>query len=155
MIVVIQRVKSATVLADGNLSGRIEKGLVLLVGVADTDSEIDAELLAAKVTKLRIFCDENGKMNRSLSDIDGELMVISNFTLLANYKHGNRPEYMKAASPEIANKLYEYFVKLIRENVENVATGVFGAHMDISLECDGPVTIVMDSEVLKKQKGKQ
>ena len=155
MIVVIQRVKSATVLADGNLSGRIEKGLVLLVGVADTDSEIDAELLAAKVTKLRIFCDENGKMNRSLSDIDGELMVISNFTLLANYKHGNRPEYMKAASPEIANKLYEYFVKLIRENVENVATGVFGAHMDISLECDGPVNIVMDSEVLKKQKGKQ
>ena len=155
MIVVTQRVKSATVLADGELSGQIGNGLVLLVGVSDSDAELDAELLAAKVTKLRIFCDENGKMNRSVSDIDGDLMVISNFTLLANYKHGNRPEYMKAAPPARANELYEYFVKLVRNNIKNVATGVFGAHMEISMECDGPVTIVMDSEVLKKQKDKQ
>ena len=155
MIVVIQRAKSATVVADGELSGRIGEGLVLLVGVADTDNENDADLLAAKILKLRIFCDENGKMNRSVTDIDGELMVISNFTLLANYKHGNRPEYMRAAPPARANELYEYFVGLVRGNVKNTATGVFGAHMEISMECDGPVTIVMDSEVLKKQKGAQ
>ena len=155
MLVVIQRVKGATVLANGEMSGRIGEGLVLLVGVADTDLEIDADLLAAKILKLRIFCDENGKMNRSVTDIDGELMVVSNFTLLANYKHGNRPEYMRAAHPALANKLYEYFVGLLRENIKNIATGVFGAHMEISMECDGPVTIVMDSEVLKKQKGTQ
>lgn len=155
MIVVIQRANGASVVADGELSGSIEKGLVLLVGVADGDSELDAELLASKILKLRIFCDENGKMNRSVTDIDGELMVISNFTLLANYKHGNRPEYMRAAPPARANELYEYFVSLVRDNVKNTATGVFGAHMEISMECDGPVTIVMDSEVLKKQKGTQ
>lgn len=155
MIVVIQRANGASVVADGELSGSIEKGLVLLVGVADSDSELDAELLASKILKLRIFCDENGKMNRSVTDIDGELMVISNFTLLANYKHGNRPEYMRAAPPARANELYEYFVSLVRDNVKNTATGVFGAHMEISMECDGPVTIVMDSEVLKKQKGTQ
>ena len=153
MIVVVQRVDGAMVVADGELSGKIEKGLLLLVGVSDSDSECDADLLVPKITKLRIFSDENGKMNRSVMDIDGDIMVVSNFTLLANYKHGNRPEYTKAAPPARANELYEYFVGLVKPNVKNTATGVFGAHMEISMKCDGPVTIVMDSEVLKKQKG--
>ena len=153
MICVIQRVNSATVYADGELSGSIGKGLYLLLGVKAGDDERDATLLAEKISKLRIFSDENDKLNLSVRDVDGEVLVVSNFTLNANYSHGNRPDYLNAAPPSDANRLYEHFVRLLSERIAHVGTGVFGADMQISMEADGPVTIVMDSAVLsKKQK---
>ncbi len=153
MQAVIQRVSKSSVIADGVLSGEIGEGLMILLGVAKGDEEKDAELLAAKIAKLRIFCDENGKMNKSVIDINGEALVVSNFTLCANYAHGNRPDYMNAEAPERANALYEYFVSLLRKDVRNVETGVFGADMALTIGADGPVTIVMESEVLRR-KGK-
>ena len=153
MQAVIQRVSSSSVIAEGVLSGQIGQGFVILLGVAKGDEEKDAELLAAKIAKLRIFSDENGKMNLSVIDISGEVLVISNFTLCANYAHGNRPDYMNAETPDRANALYEHFVSLLRKDVKHVATGVFGADMSISMEADGPIPIVMESEVLKR-KGK-
>lgn len=153
MQAVIQRVSSSSVIANGVLSGKIGQGLMILLGVAKGDEEKDAELLAAKIAKLRIFSDENDKMNLSVLDVGGEALVVSNFTLCANYAHGNRPDYMNAEVPERANALYEYFVSLLRKDVKNVATGVFGADMSISIEADGPITIVMESEVLRR-KGK-
>ena len=153
MITVIQRINSATVFADGELSGEVGKGLYILLGVEEGDTENDALLLVEKIAKLRIFCDENGKMNLSVNDIGGEVMVVSNFTLGANYAHGNRPDYFKSAPPEEAEKLYEYFIELISKKVKHTATGKFGADMRTELSTDGPVTIVMNSEVLKgKQK---
>jgi len=153
MRAVIQRVSSASVVSDGVLTGKIEHGLMLLLGVAKGDEELDAELLAAKISKLRIFSDENDKMNLSVKDIGGSALVVSNFTLSANYAHGNRPDYFGAESPERANALYEYFVKLLKKEIGVVETGVFGAHMDISMVANGPITIVMDSDVLRR-KGK-
>jgi D-tyrosyl-tRNA(Tyr) deacylase len=126
---------------------------MLLLGVKKGDSENDALLLADKIAKLRIFSDENGKMNKSVNDIGGGALIVSNFTLCANYAHGNRPDYMEAEKPARANELYEYFVSLMRERVASVGTGVFGADMEITMKADGPVTIVMDSEILKN-KGK-
>lgn len=149
MIAVLQRVNSATVYADGELSGSIQKGLYILLGVEKGDSELDAELLCEKISKLRIFTDENDKMNLSVMDIDGEIMVVSNFTLSANYSHGNRPDYFSAASPDDANKLYEYFIHLISKKVRKTASGKFGADMRSEISTDGPVTIVMNSAVLK------
>ena len=108
------------------------------------------KLLAKKTAGIRIFTDENDKMNLSVKDIDGEVLIVSNFTLNANYSHGNRPEYLNAARPERANYLYEYFVSLMRERVKHVGTGVFGASMKINAEMSGPVTIVMESDKLKK-----
>ena len=105
MIAVIQRVNNATVYADGELSGSIERGLYILLGVTNTDTEEDARLLSEKISKLRIFSDENGKMNLSVMDVDGEIMVVSNFTLNANYSHGNRPDYFSSASPDVADRL--------------------------------------------------
>ncbi|MBE6638012.1 MAG: D-tyrosyl-tRNA(Tyr) deacylase [Ruminococcaceae bacterium] len=149
MTVVIQRVKSAAVKAEGELVGQIGKGLLLLLGVFENDSEKDAEVLAAKLSKLRIFSDENGKMNRSVNDEKGGVLVVSNFTLCANYKHGNRPDYIRAEKPQRANMLYEYFSQELRKLIEGgVANGSFGADMEISAVLDGPVTIVMDSRVL-------
>ena len=148
MIAVLQRVFEATVYADGIKSGNIRRGLYILLGVEKTDSERDADVLAEKISKLRIFSDENGKMNLSVKDIDGEVMVVSNFTLNANYSHGNRPDYLQSASPDVANKLYEYFVSLMRSKVRLVETGVFGADMKTNMSTDGPVTIVMHSSVL-------
>jgi D-tyrosyl-tRNA(Tyr) deacylase len=153
MRAVIQRVSSASVVSDGVLTGKIEQGLMLLLGVAKGDEELDAELLAAKISKLRIFSDENDKMNKSVKDIGGSVLVVSNFTLSANYAHGNRPDYFGAESPARANELYEYFVSLLRKEISIVETGVFGAHMDISMVANGPITIVMDSDVLRR-KGK-
>ena len=150
MIAVIQRVKHADVKIDGCVCGECEHGLMILLGVADGDTEEDARLLASKIVKLRIFCDENDKMNLSLKDVDGEALVVSNFTLLANYKKGNRPDYMNAAQPSEADRLYMYFTELLRAEVKRVETGRFGADMAVSLLNDGPVTIVMDSQVLKK-----
>ena len=149
MIAVIQRVNNATVYADGELSGSIGAGLYVLLGVASADTEDDARLLSEKISKLRIFSDENGKMNLSVMDVDGEIMVVSNFTLNANYSHGNRPDYFSSAAPTEANRLYEFFKDLMRSKTKKLASGVFGADMRTEMSTDGPVTIVMDSNVLK------
>jgi D-tyrosyl-tRNA(Tyr) deacylase len=149
MIAVLQRVKNSSVSIDGVINGECGHGLMILLGVAKGDTEEDARLLATKISKLRIFCDDNGKMNLSIKDIDGEVLVVSQFTLLANYKKGNRPDYFGAAEPSVAIPLYEYFVELMRAEVKHVGTGVFGADMQVSILNDGPVTIVMDSNQLK------
>ena len=148
MIAVIQRVKRASVVIDGNEAGKCGHGLMILLGVAEGDTRLDADAMAAKISKLRIFCDENDKMNLSVKDVDGEMLVVSNFTLLANYAKGNRPDYLNSAAPDVANELYEYFVSLVKNEVKHVGTGVFGADMEVTIVNDGPVTIVMDSKVL-------
>ena len=152
MIAVLQRVFSATVYADGVLSGSIDKGLYILLGVESTDSERDAELLAEKISKLRIFTDENGKMNLSVNDVSGDALVVSNFTLNANYSHGNRPDYLASAAPDIATRLYDYFVEQLSQRVRKVEKGVFGADMRTDMSTDGPVTIVMNSSLLGGKK---
>ena len=152
MKAVIQRVSSASVAVDGQIVGSCQKGYLILLGVADGDTELDAELLCKKIAALRIFRDENDKMNLSIRDIDGEALVISQFTLLANYRHGNRPDFLASAKPDEANRLYEYFKELLSRELRRVECGVFGADMKVSLTNDGPVTICMDSEVLKKKK---
>lgn len=152
MKAVLQRVSEASVKVDGEIVGRCGAGLMILLGVANGDTEEDARLLANKICNLRIFTDENDKMNLSVKDIDGEALVISQFTLMANYKHGNRPDYLESAPPAEANRLYEYFKSLMSDVLKHVGSGVFGAHMEVSLVNMGPVTIVMDSEVLKKKK---
>ena len=151
MKAVLQRVTEATVFADGAFSGKCGHGLMILLGVAKDDTEADALLLAEKISKLRIFSDENDKMNLSVKDIDGEVLVVSNFTLNANYSHGNRPEYMQGASPDEANRLYLYFLSLMQERVRHVGHGQFGASMKIDMSAEGPVTIVMDSVCLRKK----
>ena len=150
MIAVLQRVNNATVYADGNLSGRIGFGLYILLGVEKEDTERDAELLSEKISKLRIFSDADGKMNLSIKDVDGEALVVSNFTLNANYAHGNRPDYFSGAAPAEANRLYEFFVSLMKAKVKSCESGVFGADMRTEMSTDGPVTIVMNSKVLRK-----
>ena len=149
MIAVLQRVKDALVIADGVPTGEISAGLYVLLGVEEGDTERDAELLSEKISKLRIFSDSNGKMNLSVMDINGEVMVVSNFTLSANYAHGNRPDYLSAAKPDVASRLYDYFVELIAKKVKKTATGKFGADMLTQMTTDGPVTIVMNSSILK------
>ncbi len=151
MKAVIQRVAHASVSVEGQVVGKCREGLMILLGVAEGDTETDARLLSHKILNLRIFRDDAGKMNRSILDIGGEMLVISQFTLLANYRHGNRPDFLQSAKPEEANRLYEYFCQLAGSQVP-VEKGVFGAHMEVSLLNDGPVTIVMDSEVLKSKK---
>lgn len=148
MKAVLQRITKAVVYADGEFSGEIGQGLYILLGVERGDTKKDAEVLADKISKLRIFNDENGKMNLSVIDIGGEVMVVSNFTLSANYSHGNRPDYFSAESPDAASSLYEYFKSLMSTKVSKVASGVFGADMRTDLTTDGPVTIVMESSVL-------
>ncbi len=152
MIAVIQRVLSAAVRVGDACVGKCEDGLLILLGVAQTDTEQDASLLAAKIAKLRIFPDGQDKMNRSVLDAGGGALVVSNFTLLANYKSGNRPDYLNAARPGRAQELYRYFVQRMQESGVPVSCGEFGAHMQIDLCADGPVTIVLDSALLKKQK---
>lgn len=149
MKAVIQRVKQASVEVEGAAVGRCGEGLMILLGVARGDTKNDAELLVRKICNLRIFTDDNDKMNLSVKDIDGEALVISQFTLMANYRHGNRPDYMNSAPVAEANELYEYFKALLAAELRHVGSGVFGAHMAVSLVNNGPVTIVMDSEVLK------
>lgn len=152
MKAVLQRVKKSEVKVDGELVGSCEKGLMILLGVAVGDTEQDADALAAKMLKLRIFEDENGKMNKSIMDIGGEALVVSQFTLLANYKSGNRPDYLASEKPERANMLYEYFLSLLRTSLSHVGNGVFGADMEVTIINDGPVTIVMDSSDLIKSR---
>lgn len=151
MRAVIQRVSSSEVISDGILTGKIGKGLSILLGVRKGDTKADAEALALKISKLRIFTDDEGKMNLSVIDVGGSAIVVSNFTLCANYAHGNRPDYLDAESPALANELYEYFVGLLRDTIGNVQTGVFGAKMSFKIENDGPITIVMDSDIILKR----
>ena len=152
MIAVVQRVKRASVIVENKTVGSCEDGLCILLGVSREDSEADAEALAEKIVNLRIFTDEAGKMNLSLLDVSGEMLVISNFTLLASYRKGKRPDYINAAPPERANELYEYFTSLCRQKVLRVEQGSFGAHMEVNIVGDGPVTISMDSKVLLSSK---
>ena len=152
MRAVIQRVSRASVSIDGEIKGSCNKGFLILLGVGKGDSEREADVLAAKIAKMRVFSDENGKMNLALGDINGELLVISNFTLLANCAHGNRPDYFGAESPDRANELYTYFVSKLRElSGCKTETGEFGADMKVDLLNDGPVTVILDSEDLKKK----
>ena len=151
MIAVIQRVQRASVRVDGEITGSCEKGLAILLGVSKEDEKRDAELLAAKISKLRIFSDGDGRMNLSINDVNADAVVVSQFTLLASYAKGNRPDYFGAAGPALAKELYEYFVKVFSESISGrVECGVFGADMIYEIINDGPVTIVMDSNVLKK-----
>lgn len=154
MIAVLQRVRRAAVSVDGEVRGRCRRGLLILLGVDVNDSEEDARLLSEKIANLRIFEDENGKMNLSAVAVGGEALVISNFTLLANYSHGHRPDYLRAARPEQAEPLYLHFAELLRTHLSSVECGVFGADMQLDIEADGPVTIVMDSAVLRKGRAK-
>lgn len=148
MKAVIQRVSQARVEVDGEVTGACGRGLMILLGVAAGDTEDDMDRLLAKIVKLRIFEDENGKMNRSVQDVNGEMLVVSQFTLLANYRHGNRPDFLQAAPPREAERLYERFIEKACGMVSHVGHGRFGADMRVSLVNDGPVTIVMDSDVL-------
>ena len=149
MIAVIQRVLNAEVSVDGECVGKCGKGLLILLGVASGDSKEDADAIIKKIPSLRIFTDNDDKMNLSLSDIGGEVLAISNFTLLGNCRRGNRPDFMGAEKPAIASEIYDYFVAKLRENVAHVATGVFGADMKVNICNDGPVTLILDSAILR------
>lgn len=149
MKAVMQRVKYATVKVDNKIIGECKHGFMILLGVIDGDTENDADKLIKKIPVLRVFEDENGKMNKSLLDIDGEILVVSQFTLAADCSHGRRPSFTASAPPDIANELYEYFVgELKTAGVKSVQTGEFGADMAVELLNDGPVTIVLDSKEL-------
>lgn len=145
MRAVVQRVDRAKVTVDGNIAGEISQGLMVLVGVVEGDTEKDAQYLADKVTGLRIFEDEAGKMNLSIKDIGGEILSISQFTLYGDCRKGKRPSFDKAAKPETAIVLYEKFNELCRQQDIKVETGIFGAHMLVELANNGPVTILLDS----------
>ena len=146
MRVVIQRVKNASVEIDGNVNGKINTGFLVLLGIASTDTKQDVDYLVKKVVNLRVFSDENDKMNLSLKDVNGELLVISQFTLYGNCREGNRPSFIEAAKPDVAIPLYEYFVEECKKQISVVGTGVFGADMKVSLLNDGPVTIIIESK---------
>lgn len=146
MRVVVQRSKNAKVTVEGEVTGEISSGLVLLVGVTHDDSESDAVFLADKIANLRIFEDAEGKMNLSLLDVGGEILSVSQFTLYGDCRKGRRPNFMEAARPEQANQLYESFNSLLRDKGIKVATGRFGAMMDVELVNDGPVTLIVDSK---------
>jgi D-tyrosyl-tRNA(Tyr) deacylase len=145
MRAVIQRVKESSVSVNNEIIAKIGSGLMVLLGVAETDRVEDADYLAAKIVNLRIFEDENHKMNRSLLDIGGDMLVVSQFTLLADCRKGRRPSFVHAAGPNKANELYERFVEQVRQKGANVATGRFRAMMDVSLINDGPVTLIVES----------
>ena len=145
MKVVIQRASEANVKVDGAIVGEIGKGLVLLIGIDEQDEKPDADWLINKILNLRIFGDENEKLNLSVKDIPAEILCISQFTLIADYKKGNRPSFIKAAKPEKAIPLFEYFKEEIARSGLKTESGIFGADMKVSLINDGPVTIVMDS----------
>ena len=152
MRAVIQRVNKSSVSVDGEIKGSIGKGYNVLLGVMEGDTKAQAELLASKIAKLRVFEDEAGKMNKSVLDIYGEILVISQFTLCADIKKGNRPSFTDSAAPDEANRLYEYFCsKLLENGVSNVEKGVFAADMKVEIHNDGPVTIVMDTDIWDKR----
>lgn len=150
MRMVVQRVLSADVKIDGAVAGEIDNGYLLLLGVGEGDDETVAEKMVEKLFKLRIFEDENGKINRSAADTGAEILVVSQFTLYADCRKGNRPSFTDAASPEAAEKLYEYVISLCRERFVRVQSGRFGADMKVSLVNDGPFTVVLDSKDILK-----
>ena len=145
---VIQRVKQASVKVEGSVIGEIEKGYLVLIGVSDKDTEAVADKMIKKMIGLRIFEDAEGKTNLSLADVGGSLLLVSQFTLYANCKKGNRPSFVEAGSPDMASELYEYCISECEKTVPGVQRGVFGADMKIELENDGPFTIVLDSDKL-------
>ena len=144
MKLVLQRVLEASVETEGKTVGKIGKGYLVLFGAGEGDTREDAERLAAKMINLRIFSDENDKINLSLGDVDGQLLIVSQFTLYADCRKGNRPNFIQAAKPELAESLYEYFIELCRQKVPVVETGVFGADMKVSLVNDGPFTVILE-----------
>ncbi|WRP05392.1 D-aminoacyl-tRNA deacylase [Rossellomorea aquimaris] len=146
MRVVLQRSKEASVTVDGEVKGAIRSGAVLLVGITHEDTEEDARYVADKVVNLRIFEDEEGKMNHSLLDVEGEILSISQFTLYGDCRKGRRPNFMSAAKPDHAESVYDYFNKVLKEKSVKVETGVFGAMMDVKLTNDGPVTLIIESK---------
>lgn len=148
MRLLIQRVQNASVTVENETIGSISKGLLVFVGVSNTDTREIADKMIHKLLNLRIFSDENGKTNLSLSSVNGELLIISQFTLYADCKHGNRPSFTDAGKPELANALYEYIIEKCKESVTKVACGEFGADMKVSLLNDGPFTIMLDSDVI-------
>ena len=141
---VIQRVKEARVCVEGKIIGQIGKGFLLLLGISNTDTQEIADKMVNKLIHLRIFEDENDKTNLSIKDVGGELLVISQFTLYADCKKGNRPSFVDSAKPEMAEELYKYFVEQCQKEVKNVETGIFGAHMEVELLNSGPVTIILE-----------
>ena len=150
MKAVVQRVAQASVQVDGQITGQIGRGFLVLLGVHTEDTQEDLDYVVKKVTGLRIFEDENEKTNLALKDVDGELLLISQFTLYADCKKGNRPSFIKAGNPELANSLYEYIIAACKKELPVVETGSFGADMKVELMNDGPFTIVLDSDELIK-----
>jgi D-tyrosyl-tRNA(Tyr) deacylase len=147
MKVVLQRVASASVTVEYKIVGEIQKGILVLVGIEDADTQEDIDWLVTKITQLRIFGDDNGVMNLSVEEVNGDVLVVSQFTLHAATKKGNRPSYIKAARPEVAIPMYEKFVSSLETKLgKKVATGIFGADMKVALLNDGPVTIIIDSK---------
>ncbi|MEG0570971.1 MAG: D-aminoacyl-tRNA deacylase [Oscillospiraceae bacterium] len=151
MKAVVQRVSNAQVSVNNSIIGSIDKGLLVFLGIMEADTKKQADFLAKKICELRIFTDDNDKMNLSLKDIDGQILIISNFTLGADCKHGRRPYFVDSADPVIAKELYEYFIKcVIDEKINKVDTGEFGASMQVNLLNDGPVTIILDTKEMGK-----
>ena len=147
---VIQRVSEASVTVDEKIVGAIDKGFLVLIGVSDDDTKEIADKMVKKMTSMRIFDDENGKTNLGLTDVEGQLLLISQFTLYADCKKGKRPSFIKAGSPDMANEMYEYIITKCKEVVPVVEKGIFGADMKVSLLNDGPFTIVLDSDEICK-----
>lgn len=146
---VIQRVKKASVSVENNIIGQINKGFVVLVGICDTDNREIADKMIHKLLNLRIFEDQNGKTNLDIKSVYGELLIISQFTLYADCRKGNRPSFTNAGNPELANNLYEYIINECNKHITYVGHGKFGADMEVSLINDGPFTIVLDSDIFK------
>ena len=152
MKAVIQRVERASVKVDGKIVGSCDKGYMILFGAAEGDTEAEAELLARKTVNLRVFCDENDKMNKSLLDVDGEILAVSQFTLCADVKKGNRPSFTGALEPKRAEELYGFYCEKLKElGVKRVEKGIFGADMKVELINDGPVTILFDTDIWSKK----
>ena len=150
MKLVIQRVKHASVTVDGNVTGKIGKGFLVLIGIANSDTKEIADQYLKKLLNLRIFADENGKTNLSLKDVNGELLLVSQFTLYADCRKGNRPSFINAGAPDMAEALYEYMIEACRKEIPVVETGIFGADMQVELLNDGPFTIVLDERLFQK-----
>lgn len=144
MRLIVQRVSNAQVFVDDKVTGKIDKGFMVLIGITHSDTRETADYLVKKLCNLRVFEDENNKMNLSIKDVDGELLIVSQFTLYADCNGGNRPSFVNSAKPDVANELYEYFVGECRKCIRKVETGVFGAHMRVELLNDGPVTIALE-----------
>ena len=147
---IVQRVSEANVSVDQNIIGEIKRGFLILVGISNTDTKEIADKMVSKLIRLRIFEDSEGKTNLDIKSIDGELLIISQFTLYADCRHGNRPSFINAGKPELANELYEYVISKCKEEIKVVQHGKFGAHMKVSLVNDGPFTIVLDSDEIIK-----